>query len=218
MTGAFAFLAFAIAASGFIIATQCYKFKFEVARQSGHRLYLTVITYGFLPAIPASVLLLFFIPPESSAYPLWLALIILIISIAFTIWHNKHTPDAKQTALLKAWKQDDLESVCSAALLHFRPVAVSLENRKVYIGYVADTLEPSEDASYISIIPIRSGYRDKETMQLRLTHKYDSIITALFEGKTDVDERYLIVIPRNRIMTINIFNDHLYSEISGEQL
>ncbi|MDT8310217.1 MAG: hypothetical protein RQ732_02110, partial [Methylophaga sp.] len=85
MTGAFAFLAFAIAASGFIIASQCYKFKFEVARQSGHRLYLTVITYGFLPAIPAAVLLLLFIPAESSAYPLVLALLTLLLSIAISI-------------------------------------------------------------------------------------------------------------------------------------
>lgn len=218
MTGAFAFLAFAIAASGFIIATYCYKFKFEIARQSGHRLYLTVVTYGFLPAIPAAVFLLLFIPAEASAYPLVLGLVTIILSIGLTVGYNKKAPDAKQTALLKAWKQDDLESVCSAALLNFRPVAVSLENRKVYIGYVADTLEPSEDASYISIIPIRSGYRDKETMQLKLTHKYQSIINALSKGDTDMDERYLIVIPRNRIMTINIFNDHLYQEISGEKI
>ncbi|BBE10983.1 hypothetical protein HH1059_04020 [Halorhodospira halochloris] len=46
----------AIAASGYVLASKCILNKYRVARQNGHRLYLSSLTYGVYALVPALVL------------------------------------------------------------------------------------------------------------------------------------------------------------------
>ena len=58
------------------------------------------------------------------------------------------------------------------ALKGERMLSITLETRKWYAGYVAEvpTLKPSE--KYFRIIPILSGYRDKDTLSATRTISY----------------------------------------------
>jgi len=253
VNGGFAFVALAVAAAGFIIASRCYLVRYQIARESGHRLYLAAITYGFA-CISIAILPIGFIAwaacLEISPYLLgiataltglgftelfnrrldrsqlpaaWAALKSLSFrEVVIHLWNAWERDDsARVKALWRAWEKDDIELVCATALSEFKPVAVTVESGKVYVGLVADTIEPSSDKSYLSILPFYSGYRDKETHSLRLNHKYESLINGLLNEDPDIIASgldYVIVVPKERIITIHIFNDQLYNEVSGHSL
>ncbi|MFN3324305.1 MAG: hypothetical protein ACK5AZ_12470 [Bryobacteraceae bacterium] len=81
-----------------------------------------------------------------------------------------------------------------------RMIAVSLTNRKFYVGYVklAPSLDPKD--THLALYPVRSGYRDMETLCLEFTTDYDPVREA---GSHDP---YFTVIPINEIHTANFFD------------
>lgn len=127
--------------------------------------------------------------------------------------------DRRTFALWEAWQENDIELICAYAVVEFKPIAVTLDSKKVYVGIVSDTIEPSDQDSYLSILPLYSGFRD-EKQAFKLTHRYTSLIEILLgEGKEEQLEEgrldYAIAIPLERIVTIHIFNEDLYQEVSG---
>ena len=112
-------------------------------------------------------------------------------------------------------KRDDFDSICYRALINFHPIAISLESRKVYVGFVTDTLEPGED-SYITILPTFSGYRDPDTLEFNLDYSYDAVIGQLGEPDSQLIHYYM-AFPRAKIWSLHLFNDHLYTSVRQQQ-
>lgn len=253
MNGSFAILAVAIATSGYVLASKCLLNRYRVARQSGHRLYLSSLKYGVYAFFPALLLtwLLSLVAPSINA-PNTSAALTLFVAIAFTEWYNRNPsreqwlkflqllPDLlnqplsksyqrlleiypidemrKSLALWEAWQENDIELICAYAASEFKPVAVTLETKKVYVGMVSDTIEPSDQDSYLSILPLYSGYRD-DTQTFKLNYRYTTLIKGLLgEGDDEIIDNaldYAVAIPLDRIVTIHAFNEDLYQEVSG---
>tara|TARA_R110000751_G_scaffold75598_3_gene152289 strand:+ start:602 stop:1264 length:663 start_codon:yes stop_codon:yes gene_type:complete len=203
--------------SGYVLATQCYFFKFRVARQSGQRLYLTALLLGFFSAFAATALMELF-GSLASSEGLPLALLTFTLSVLATYGYNLFVPDAKEKALWAAWQEDDLEKLCGRAITQNKPIAITLNSRKVYVGLIGDTLEPKpKESAYLSLFPLFSGYRDPDTLSFHLIHRYDELLNTEGNHETGTQKEkwldFLIVIPRSEIVSIHIFNDHLYQHI-----
>jgi len=120
---------------------------------------------------------------------------------------------AKEKVLEKVWQRNDIDALCSEAASELKPISITLDNRKVYIGLIYDSLEPGRDAN-LTILPLYSGYRDKDTLEMSVTRKYTSVdalfeelITGDGEARDEIADKlaeYRIVIPRARIITINL--------------
>ena len=114
------------------------------------------------------------------------------------------------------WKEDDIDWLMYEAMGQHKPVIVSLESRKTYIGLISDGLEPEKERSFITIIPLYSGYRDKDTLNLCLQNNYDAVrdrLKGLVSGDLTQDQvellgleinGYRLVIPRRTITSIGI--------------
>lgn len=66
------------------------------------------------------------------------------------------------------------------SIVHCRPCMFSLNDRKVYVGIVlfAGTPTESEGVDHaFTLIPILSGYRDKDTMEVTLNTRYSNAAT-----------------------------------------
>jgi hypothetical protein len=215
-----ALLAIAVASSGYILATHCFFFKFKVARQSGHRLYLTVLTLGFAALILTKILFVLLSIDNVTALSLSTFVLTFIASLAY----NKYYPNSKQRALVMAWQKDDMEQLIAHCALNYKPLMVNLHSRKTYVGIVRHTREPDPESAHISILPILSGYRTEDELHLKLTHRYDKIISFInkaikgeaFEEEIDPQD-FVIVIPTDSINTMHIFNPDLYLEIDGDE-
>lgn len=215
-----ALLIAAMAASGYVLATHCYALKYRVARQSGQRLYLSTLLLGFFCLTAATALIAMF-GSLATSDSLALALLTVVIGVVYTFGYNVLIRNAQERALWAAWQEDDLEKLCGRAATENKPIAVTLDSRKVYVGFIGDTLEPKpQEQSYLSIFPLFSGYRDSETLALHLIHRYDELLNI--EENSAVPNRkeqwldFLMVIPRSEIITIHIFNDHIYQKIRQE--
>ena len=60
---------------------------------------------------------------------------------------------------------------------------ISLEDRKVYVGKVIDMGEPTEVNGIdqdISIMPLMSGYRDKDTLEVKFTTSYEDVDADIY--------------------------------------
>lgn len=213
MNASVAVLALAIAASGYVIATRCYLFKYEVARQAGHRLYLTTITLGFLAMLAGKAILYFFTISNNA-----LAAFIVIISFIGAELYNRKIPFAKQKAMARAWAKDDLEGLVAHCVFNFRPLMLTLDSRKTYVGVVKRTIEPGENGgSHISLFPIYSGFRRESDLHLTLTHRYDAIINFLLDDdKNGSADDYSIIIPIKNIQSASVFNEDIYRAIDGD--
>src|SRR5829696_9044855 len=80
----------------------------------------------------------------------------------------------------------ELEKFALDAMEQALPVSVTLENRKVYVGWVADApvVEPRKDVeAYLKLVPLRSGYRDDESLRLHITTHYEHIYQRIEGGE-----------------------------------
>ncbi|MFT5709316.1 MAG: hypothetical protein ACI8QT_000002 [Halioglobus sp.] len=225
MLSASALFIVAAAAAGYIFSSQCYLFKYRVARQSGHRLYLhsfavglVFFTFAWLTDITViSLTRTLDIPVFFKMSPMDEATIVSISTIVFA-WlagegYNRYVPEAKVNNYEKAIKNDDFELICYRALMSYKPIAVSMESRKVYVGLMIDTLEPGAD-SHLTILPVYSGYRDSRTLEFKLTSSYDPVIELLNDDEDLGD--YLMAFPRDKIISLHIFNDHVYKSVNNQ--
>lgn len=86
---------------------------------------------------------------------------------------------------------------------------LTMEDRKVYIGRVISLGEPNETEGMdqeIVITPYVSGYRDKDTLNLKLTVKY-----------TEVTEDVSLVLRQDKIISATQFSEALYDEFLSNQ-
>src|SRR5262249_39287535 len=116
---------------------------------------------------------------------------------------------AKDLALRRAG--DEIAILLDSAAERHKPVAVTLDTRKFYVGYVlaSPNLRPSERS--LALLPIATVYRDPTTLSFRFTTDYAPALLAKPED-LDVND-FRIVIPFDSIKTANLFDFGVYDRV-----
>ena len=204
---------------GYWILTRLNVTKYNALRDSGyHILFKSTIVGGILyfflllivkPNFPL-------VPPEVFSIKLSVEEIVLIFSsvVAFFIplIGNIFYNDDKATKRAAKLNSDVIELLIIESLENQTPVELSLSNDKCYVGYVLNTQASRQRESDIALVPIASGYRDKESRELVLTTNYTSVIANFITKKPDshkfVDFR--IVIRMSEILSARFFDLEIY--------
>ncbi|WP_210459467.1 hypothetical protein [Pantoea ananatis] len=88
-------------------------------------------------------------------------------------------------------------------------IMLTLSDRKVYVGKIVTLGEPTETEGpdqEIELIPVVSGYRDKDTLKITFTTYYSK-----------VEEELNLVIKQSEIMTATPFSFPVYEKFSQEK-
>ena len=93
-----------------------------------------------------------------------------------------------------------------------RPVEVSLDTGKVYIGQIVQSGIGMNIQFDLMIVPSLSGYRDRETNELIITHSY---LQALMEKYRDWQD-FKIAMSLSRIVLVRYFESRLYEKFSNQ--
>lgn len=109
------------------------------------------------------------------------------------------------------------DSPLAAQLYHLylqrKPAMLSMADRKVYVGMIADMGEPTETEGpdqEIALLPMLSGYRDKDTLKVEFTTFYKRSYDH--EPGTEPTGRALTIILRQcNIVSATEFSDSAYS-------
>ncbi|EQB0138338.1 hypothetical protein ACYAD5_000281 [Enterobacter cloacae] len=118
--------------------------------------------------------------------------------------------------VLRLYELEQLLSDGSLGQLFFdsatedRPVLVSLKSRKLYVGVVNMISEPNEKQGpnlEISISPIMSGYRDKDTLRVLFSNDYNDL--------DDIDTS--IIFPLSEVSHASWFNIDIHEKVDNNR-
>jgi len=114
--------------------------------------------------------------------------------------------------LAKIAGKNELERLVKHAIDENLLLLVTLDSRKSYVGWPADTFnfsQPDTTKKHLRILPLLSGYRDADTMRLVVTTDY---LAALTNSPMDRGEwqNLKVVIPVDKITTLQEFDLDLY--------
>ena len=103
------------------------------------------------------------------------------------------------------------------ALTLNRPVEITLTSRKIYIGFpLRRTFQARDHAGDLVLVPLSSGYRDKDTLALKRTINYAPVISRQLEkGKRLTDFR--IAVPMAEIQSARLFDRATYRDFQLER-
>ena len=196
---------------GYLFVTRCYLTRYDAQRASGYHIFFrSAIAGAFLhvPAVCGMIALsCLFQHSQLSCFAKWsfftssiypcLAILSFVSGLVLPVIVN-HFLDGAEITKDVARKNGDLiellliESMEGAELVEF-----SLKNRKVYIGFVLNYGSETKDGEFdVELLPLISGYRHIDTLDLIVTTSYDSTMAKGFS----------IIIPMAEIVSARLFD------------
>lgn len=99
-------------------------------------------------------------------------------------------------------------------------------SRKVYMGIIEDPPRFTPDGDkYVGIVPTKSGYRDPENLELRITNDYrtawQSVMDRPIDEATEEEieewsDQLRVYVPLREIVSASFFDDQVHSTIAGQ--
>ena len=210
--------------AGFCFIHSCYRFKYRAQMLDGYRLLFHCSVAGavILAVSRALVCCLKLFPFYRTYRPLWnhyadvpylgtFALCIPVAIFSATIWNLFVSREEGRESAVET-DGDSLMSLMQRAVKEERMLSITLESRKWYAGYLINTpdLRPSE--KYFSLLPVLSGYRDKDTLEARRTLRYDRIYEKMAYDHGVAAEDFVITLPLASVRTANLFDLTVYQD------
>ena len=126
--------------------------------------------------------------------------------------------DKEEAARRTAMDSGDLiELLIAESIEEQRLVELSLRSRKSYIGFALESGITRQGESDIALIPIASGYRNKDTHELEITTNYAPVVRESLERMSDLEfNDFRIVLPMAEIISARVFHPEAYERFRRE--
>ncbi|HCU6104523.1 TPA: hypothetical protein OUZ96_000098 [Legionella pneumophila] len=115
-------------------------------------------------------------------------------------WHG----NGKNMVVKQLLQDSPIDVILLSSLENEKFLLISMSDRKAYVGRVVSMGEPNEldgPDQEIAIVPVMSGYRDKDTMELQLTTVYEKVN----------DKDPVIVLRQENIVSVCEYIESLYT-------
>ncbi len=217
--------------SGFVFIHLCYRTRYRAQTLEGYRLVFDASLWGivFLPAahwlaVAWSAPLVFerWVTGTSQESIGALAGTLIIAPVAAWIYNyylavwlwreSNYEPTgaellegarrwAFERALLEA--DDRMLLLLHRAVKEKTPVCLSMKNRRVYVGMVRMTTDLRPKGTSLEFLPLKSGHRKNETLQL----KFDTSYPVEKYGKEIPTETFTLVVPLNEVSSVRLHHE-----------
>jgi hypothetical protein len=205
--------------AGYVFIHTFYLTKFSAQRYDGYRLLMQSAVVGVILFVVArfAVLLFHQIPlgiklqswlhTEGVAYPLvGTGITALVLAGGVAMLGNLVIGTKRAKGIVVKYHENGFLRLFHKAVTETRVVSVTLESKKVYIGYVLRTPDLTPRQQFVGVLPLLSGYRDKDTLQLRITTNYARVIYA--EGY--VPEDFEVTFCLDDVASASLFDAKAY--------
>lgn len=219
--------------------------RWRVCREEGHRLYFRAVLFGaILFAFVAAIH-----PHIENYFPQYSAVIALVKNFIKPMAKDQSSAIAvadltvicflamlaggplagllnfgfrKDYWLRRAIKEDPLEEFLLYAADQEVSILLTMDDQKVYVGYLISGFDPAIGRKCILLLPLISGYREKDTHKVIFTTFYTDLYGD--EGSTDqtkplpapldhlTAEDFIIALPADRIASYRLFDAPAYKE------
>lgn len=242
-------LLFALPLVGGLIFCSTWNFtRWRVAREEGHRLYFRAVLFGAIlfavvalirsqlgthypPYLTVETAVKEFIKPMAKDQSTAATVADLTVTCFLTMlagWPLAWLLNLgfrKDFWLRRAIKKDELEGFLLDAADGEFPIAVTMDDRKVYVGYLVTGFDPTIGRKCILLLPLMSGYRHQETHKVNFTTFYTELYGAgNISGTADQEKvlpaplehlsakDFITVLPADRIASCRLFDAQAYLE------
>lgn len=207
---------------GYWILTNLHRTRHQAARNQGYHVLFQAAGVGAVVFVFAHLVVL---------------LIHCLFPRANTVWQSAIPYAFSDTAALGAlisfivpdignriWKEeqsavkaaedngDRIELLIMDSIQRERFVEITLKSRKSYIGRALRSRSVNYNQPDVSLIPVMSGYRDKDTQELVLTTNYAPVMSLSYLDYAD----FRIVIPKSQIVSVRLFDTDTYRGFQEE--
>ena len=104
---------------------------------------------------------------------------------------------------------NELEQLINGAFLKASLVSFTMKNGKVYVGWPVSLPRPSR-GSYLSVLPLFSGYRNDEHDVIFTTEYWDIYHQRREEGEDDMYRGFLLVLSTEEVVSASLFDLDIY--------
>ncbi len=213
------------AVGGYWFLTHWNFTRYRAARQSGYHLLFRSALFGIVLYCAARFITLaidvrypsatgfwddHFPEPFTSEVVVSLVLAVLIPPV-FNLFYSKDRGAEK----VAEDSGDHIELLIADSIRNPMPIEVTLRNRKSYIGLALNSGIGSTTEADIELVPMYSGYRDKETLDLEITLDYVPVVSDYLEDPAWLEEDFRVVIPLSEIVSVRLFDEEAYDEFQG---
>lgn len=130
--------------------------------------------------------------------------------------------DSEINSLVNVVSDDPFESMLVEATVRSFPVIVTLSSRKVYVGLILCPQFEHGKIEYVGILPLLSGYREKDTLTVEITTNYrkhyadNGISSGLGDSQLSLED-FRTLIPKEEIEGISFFDTSTYSKFKASE-
>ena len=209
---------------GFLFLHRTSAFRFRAQRLDGNRLLLESAIYGALLLFAARLVVLLV---GKTAFGTWCGsvwwnyapfphsdstAVAVLLAVCLPVAINRIMPAkrAKSWAIRKSG--DGLTVLLNDANEKRRLVSLTLGNLKWYVGYVVELPNLKPQDPYLRLLPLISGYRDRDTLETHPTVHYGQVLEQL--PGVDIS----IVLPVADIKSATQFDLDLYDDFFASSL
>jgi hypothetical protein len=201
---------------GYFFLIFCKKTKYYHQRIDQQRLLFNSVLVGIISLTLSYFLLqllnfLFpaFISNFKAIFPgiqyIEVAIFSFLLSIICTLIINLFTDKTEELSKSIDRIGNDLEKIIKKGFSEGELISLTLKSGKAYVGIPLVIPEPNKSSTYISLLPIFSGYRNNEK-ELKFTTEYLSV-----HEKMEHREKYFtLIICTSEIVTANLFDLNIY--------
>ncbi|CAD7534246.1 MULTISPECIES: hypothetical protein [Aeromonas] len=133
-------------------------------------------------------------------------------------------PITRWNTISKVVSSNHLESLLIYASSAPFPIVATLSSRKVYIGIVTTPGIENGAIEYIEVLPLLSGYRNKDELTLHITTNYHDHYKRrglLSREKTSSHRLsindFRVIIPVSEIETLSLFDRETYNDFKAQE-
>lgn len=98
--------------------------------------------------------------------------------------------------------ENPLDDLLMMSFENVKDIMIHMSDKKVYIGFVMTLSEPNESdaiAQEIKIFPLKSGYRDKDNLTVKITTNYKE------------EDKLFIILRRDEIISATIYDTNIFN-------
>ena len=140
---------------------------------------------------------------------------LLLLSTAYL--PNRLIDEEQQIKNIIKEDNDGIELILLKALEEAKLVSITLQTRKVYIGFVSHHFfNPWKGVKSIRIIPVYSGFRDEKDFHIEFTTSYEHVIRYTDESD-EIEfkaEDFQMGISLGEIVSVIFFDNRVYEQFS----
>ncbi len=216
------------AVGGYWFLTHLNYTRFYVARASGYHLLFRSALFGGLLFLLARIITLGLESFNPRIIGLWTnhfpdpysieVVLSLILGYLLPVIMNLLYSEEQGARKIALESGDYMELLIADSILKGQAIEVSLRNRKSYIGLALESGVKMGGDTDISLIPLASGYRDEDTLDLHIMINYVPVIEKYTGQETAIltEEDFRIVIPISEVVSVRLFVPEVFDEFQVE--